>query len=141
MSIELLIANSDEDIAQCFAVFKELRPHLVESEFLPQIRRQQAQSYRILALKQDGRIKSVAGFRFAEFLAWGRVLYIDDLSTLQEARSQGFAELLLNWLIAYAKEDKCQGVHLDSGYARQAAHRLYLRKGFVLDAHHLSLTF
>lgn len=67
------------------------------------MRRQQIQGYQILALRHEGVIKSAAGFRFAEFLAWGRVLYIDDLTTLPEARAQGHADGLLDWLIEHVK--------------------------------------
>jgi GNAT superfamily N-acetyltransferase len=90
-------------------------------------------------LKHDGMVQSAAGFRFAEFLAWGKVLYIDDLTTLPEATSRGFAGTLMDWLVAHAKSSGCQGLHLDTGYTRHAAHRLYLRKGLQLNCHHLAL--
>ena len=135
------MANTDAEIESCFPAFKALRPHLEPSAFLPQVRRQQKESYQILALRHVGLVKSVAGFRFAEFLAWGRVLYIDDLSTLPGETSQGFAGSLLDWLIGHARSQQCQGIHLDTGYARHAAHRLYLRKGLQLNCHHLALEF
>ncbi len=141
MTAEIFFANTDEEIESCFPVFNALRPHIRREEFLPQVRRQQSQSYQIVALRHEGFVESAAGFRFAEFLAWGQVLYIDDLSTLPEARSQGYADSLLNWLIEHAKTRGCQGIHLDSGYTRYAAHRLYLRKGLQLNCHHLALEF
>lgn len=139
MTTKVFIAETDAEIASCFPAFSLLRPHLKQSEFLPQVRRQQTQSYQILALEHEGMVKSVAGFRVAEFLAWGRVLYIDDLSTLPGETSRGFAGALLDWLVDHAKSRRCQGVHLDTGYTRHAAHRLYLRKGFQLNCHHLAL--
>ena len=102
------------------------------------MRRQEAQGFQILALRDEGRVKSAAGFRLAEFMAWGRVLYIDDLTTLPEARGQGFAGLLLDWLAEYARQQGCQAVHLDTGYTRHAAHRVYLSKGFELSSHHMA---
>jgi GNAT superfamily N-acetyltransferase len=141
MTIEIFIANTDAEIESCFPAFSVLRTHLEQSNFVPQVRRQQAQSYQILALKHEGVVKSAAGFRFAEFLAWGKVLYIDDLTTLPKETSKGFAGSLLDWLIDYAKSNQCQGVHLDTGYTRHAAHRLYLRKGLQLSCHHVALEF
>lgn len=138
MSVEIFLADTDAEIEACFPAFQALRPHIELPSFLPQVRRQQAQGYRILALRHEGMVKSAAGFRFAEFLAWGKVLYIDDLTTLPDERGQGFAGSLLDWLIAHAREYQCQAVHLDSGYARHAAHRLYLHKGFLLTSHHLA---
>lgn len=139
MTTEIFIARSDAEIEDCFPVFSVLRPHVVRDDFLPQVRRQEAQSYRLLALRHQGRIKSAAGFRLAEFLAWGKVLYIDDLVTLPGETGQGFAGALLDWLAAHAREHQCRAVHLDSGYTRFAAHRLYLGKGFELRSHHLVL--
>ncbi len=127
------------DIEACFPVFSELRPHLAPEKFLAQVRRQEQQGYKILALRWNGEIKSIAGFRIAEYLAWGKILYIDDLSTLSAVRSQGFANTLLDRLIEFAKKSACDAVHLDSGYARHAAHRLYLNKGFELKSHHFVL--
>lgn len=139
--MEIFIANTDEEIHSCFPAFNALRPHVLEADFLPQVRRQQAQSYQIVALRHEGIVKSAAGFRFAEFMAWGKVVYIDDLTTLPSARSHGFAGMLLDWLVETARSSGCRGVHLDTGYARHAAHRLYHRKGFQLTSHHMSIEF
>ena len=48
---------------------------------------------------------------------------------------------LLDWLVQHAQENHCCGLHLDSGYARHAAHRLYLNKGLQLNCHHFALEF
>lgn len=141
MTTEIFIANTDAEIESCFPVFSALRPHIERTNFLAQVRRQQTQSYQILALRHEGAVSSAAGFRFAEFLAWRKVLYIDDLTTLPGETSKGFASVLLDWLINHAKYSQCQGVHLDTGYTRHAAHRVYLRKGFQLNGHHLALKF
>ncbi|PKD40590.1 GNAT family N-acetyltransferase [Methylomonas sp. Kb3] len=140
MTFDIFIADTDAEIQACFPVFSELRPHLKQEQFLAQVRRQRLQSYQILAVRQQGAVKSVAGFRFAEFLACGKILYIDDLPTLSGETAQGFAGALLDWLIAHAKAHDCRGVHLDSGHQRFTAHRLYLNKGFQLSSHHFSLT-
>lgn len=139
MATQIFIADTDAQINSCFPVFSALRPHLKQSDLLPQVRRQQKQSYQIVALRHDGVVKSVAGFRFAEFLAWGSVLYIDDLATLPGETSRGFGGALLDWLIELARTRGCDAVHLDTGYARHAAHRVYLRKGFQLSSHHMAL--
>jgi GNAT superfamily N-acetyltransferase len=129
---------SEERLSDCYPAFKELRPHLDLLGFLEQAQRQFKQGYHIVGLRVGDTYPSVAGFRFAEFLAWGSVLYIDDLVTKTDCRGKGYGSRLLDWLIEEAKARGCDAVHLDSGYARQAAHRLYLSKGFVLSSHHFS---
>lgn len=46
---------------------------------MAQIERQMSDGYRITILEDDSETKAVAGFRFGEFLAWGRIMYVDDL--------------------------------------------------------------
>lgn len=136
---DLFEPQSDAEIQSCFAAFHALRPHISEPDFLPQVRRQQNQGYRIVALRLHGEVVCVAGFRLAEFLAWGRVVYIDDLSTVPQARGQGCARAVLERVVEWAREQDCVAVHLDSGYTRHAAHKLYLRCGFEISAHHMTL--
>lgn len=139
MSIaDIFLPDDQEQTDACFEVFSALRPHLAREAFLAQVQRQQAQGYRIVALRDQGQVCSAAGFRLCEFLAWGRILYIDDLSTLPEHRGKGHAGQLLDWLVTHAEQQRCAAVHLDSGYARHAAHRLYLNKGFELSSHHMA---
>jgi GNAT superfamily N-acetyltransferase len=84
-------------------------------------------------------MKTCAGYRFLEFLAWGRVLYIDDLVTALETREKGYGSMLLKWIIEQAKLAKCDQVHLDSGPQRHDAHRLYLNHRFKIIGHHFAL--
>ncbi|MGE5452299.1 MAG: GNAT family N-acetyltransferase [Acidobacteriota bacterium] len=145
MTTSILQAQSDEDILSCFAAMSALRPHLAPEGFLAQVRRQEQQGYRLLAqvmpTESGDRVVSIAGFRLCEFLAWGPILYVDDLSTLPAFRGQGHASRLLDWLIEHARANRCQALHLDSGYARHDAHRLYLNKGLQMTSHHFAITF
>lgn len=138
LSPDIFLAHSDAELGSCFDAYAVLRPHLTRDQFVPQVRRQEAQGFQVLALRDEGRVKSAAGFRLAEFMAWGRVLYIDDLTTLPEARGKGYAGMLLDWLTEHARQQGCHAVHLDTGYTRHAAHRVYLSKGFELSSHHMA---
>lgn len=141
MERELFSPESEEELKLCFPAFKELRPHLSEKNFIEQVQRQKDQNYKIIAIKHKGIVPSAAGFRFAEYLAWGKVLYVDDLTTLPEHRGKGYASEIMDWLIEYAKTNMCRGLHLDTGHHRHAAHKLYLKKGLSITSHHLSLEF
>ena len=81
------------------------------------------------------------GYRVLNFLHSGKTLYIDDLSSLPEGRSKGYASALLDFVVEQAKQQNCQCVSLDSGQnpARYDAHRLYLKKGFNITSHHFHL--
>jgi GNAT superfamily N-acetyltransferase len=137
--MNILHAMSEAEIAACFPVIKVLRPHLVDAEFIPRVLRQQSQGYRLCYLRDAGIVVAAAGYRLLEFLAWGRVLYVDDLATLQEKQGSGYGGALVDWLIKQAREQSCDELHLDSGYQRHTAHRLYLGRGLKLSSHHFSM--
>jgi len=129
--------NADSEIRSCYTILHGLRPHLTNEEaFVRQIKRQLSEGYKLLCSEENGEIKAVAGFRFFECLAWGKVLYIDDLVTAPETRKSGHGGALLKHLIEIAKKEHCNQVHLDSGPQRHDAHRLYLNSGFKIIAHH-----
>lgn len=141
MQPQLYFPAVSEEISRCFPVFKELRPHLDEVDFVAQVCRQMAASYQIIGLMQAGLVVSAAGYRLAEHLAWGKILYVDDLATLSAYRGQGCAQKLLAWLINYARAQQCQGLHLDSGHQRHSAHKLYHKMGLSITSHHFALVF
>lgn len=131
-----------EQIRACFAVVRQLRPHLIDGDaFVEQVQRQQLQGYQLVYIQEGGEILALAGFRFLEFLAWGRVLYIDDLISDERTRKNGHGGKVLKWVIDQAKQAKCDQVHLDSGPQRHEAHRLYLNHGFKITGHHFALDF
>ena len=137
----ICLAESEEQILRCFPVMSELRPHLVEREFVERVRRQQRESgYRLAFVEESGAVRAVAGIRIAEFLAWGRILYVDDLVTTSAERSRGHGQALFDWLVARAKANGCAQLHLDSGVQRFDAHRFYLRHRMSISSHHFSLT-
>ncbi len=135
-------ARDPEQIRMCYKIMRQLRPHLTEEvAFVEQVQRQLAEGYHLAYLQEGEEVKALAGFRFLEFLAWGKVLYIDDLITDIETRKNGHGGKLLKWVIEQAKEAKCDQVHLDSGPHRHDAHRLYLNHGFKIIGHHFALDF
>lgn len=133
------IAASDDEIRRCFPVMSQLRTHLVEAEFVARVRLQEREGWRLAYVEDGGRVRSVAGFRYLENLAAGRVLYVDDLVTDSGERSKGNGQALIDWLMAQARAHGCYTLELDSGVHRFAAHRFYLRNRMDISSHHFLL--
>jgi GNAT superfamily N-acetyltransferase len=134
------VAESDPAILACYPLIAELRPHLTDPvAFLEQVRRQQAQGYRLVWIESQGIMRALAGWRLSEHLAWGRILYVDDLVTRAEDQGRGWASQLFDWLVAEAARAGCANLHLDSGVQRFPAHRFYLHKGMNLTCHHFEM--
>jgi GNAT superfamily N-acetyltransferase len=127
------------ELAATYPVVKQLRPHLEAHDYLERLERLMAAGYRLAAVRADGELLAVAGFRLGESLAWGRYLYVDDLVTAESARSLGFGKLLLDWLKAEARSNGCSELHLDSGVQRHGAHRFYLRERMDITALHIKI--
>ena len=127
-----------------YEAMRALRPaYASEADFVARVDgTQRAEGYRLVAAFVADREPAVsaAGFRIGHNLSWGRYLYVDDLSTLPEARGQGHAGALLDWLEAEARRLGCDQLHLDSGTGpeRFAAHRVYHAHGLAITAHHFA---
>jgi len=119
---------------------RQLRPHFEQEDaFIGQVRRQMAQERWRLAFVEDGdEVAAVAGFRLLECLATGKTLYVDDLVTSEDRRSQGHGENLMRWLEAHARKLGCQTFSLDSGTQRTGAHRFYFRMGMTIPSFHFA---
>ncbi|WP_199615278.1 GNAT family N-acetyltransferase [Paenibacillus alkalitolerans] len=138
---EIKFMATDSDIMETFAVMKQLRPHLSADEYAAQIKRMQdLYGYKLLAVVENNRVKSVAGYRLSESLAWGKYLYVDDLITDENSRANGYAALLLDWLEAEAEKCGFDQFHLDSGVHRHDAHRFYLKRKMKISSHHFQRT-
>ena len=138
--MNISLANSDQEIASCHAVMRELRPHIEEESFVSRVRCQQKYGYMLAYVQEASVPVAVAGFRIAQSLSWGRFLYVDDLVTLPDHRSRGYGAALLTWLAGFAAQQDCEQLHLDSGIQRKDAHRFYEREGMELMGHHFRKT-
>ena len=133
------IAETDTDILKCWKALKELRPHLVEDSFLATVKEMITEGYQLVFIEgEKDYAVSVIGFRYLQFTYNGKHFYIDDLSTLPEARGKGYAGILIDHVCHLAKQKGYHVVTLDSGHQRYNAHRLYLNKGFIIASHHFS---
>jgi GNAT superfamily N-acetyltransferase len=131
------------DTGLAFPAMAALRPHFAEERaFVARVDQvQRAEGYRLVGVFEDApHALAVAGFRVGHMLAWGRFLYVDDLSTLPEARRRGYGMQLLEWLRAEAERLDCDQLHLDSGVGpdRIDAHRLYFNAGLAITSFHFA---
>lgn len=137
--VKTLDIRNEAAVEGCFRLFVILRPHLTPESFRQRLEVQAEEGYSVVYVEQDGQIVALAGCRVANFMAWGRVFYVDDLIADPERRRTGLGGNLLDWLIAEGKRRNCDEMHLDTGYQRQDAHRLYLRKGMLFAGHHMAI--
>jgi GNAT superfamily N-acetyltransferase len=121
-----------------------LRPHYTsEAKVVDDVDKLlRPEGYRLVGVFEDGteHALAVAGFRVEHMLARGKYLYVDDLSTLPEARRRGYGRQLLDWLADEARRLECDRLHLDSAVRAERidAHRLYFNAGLAIEAYHFA---
>lgn len=139
VAMTVQVAETDAELRRICGVLLQLRPAFSEASLVAQIRSQMALGYRVAYVESCGEVLCVAGFVVGLKLAWGKHVYVDDLVTAEDKRSRGAGATMIRWLKAYAKSQGCTQLHLDSGVQRFAAHKFYLREGFIISAHHFAI--
>lgn len=133
---EIKIAITDTEIASCWEAIFLLRPMLERENFVSQIKNIQKEGYNLLYVQEDNQTVAIAGYRIYSMLYCGKMLYLDDLSTLEAHRGKGHASQLLNHLKEIALTQDCVSIQLDSGPNRTIAHKLYFKEDFTISAYH-----
>ena len=129
---------TDKEIEACFDVMSELRTHLKKDEFLSTVRHMETEGYKLAFIQEKEEVVAAAGYRIYSNLFMGKHLYVDDLVTRKNVRSQGYGEQMVKWLRNEAKNEGCNFYHLDSGTHRGEAHKFYFKQGFTIASYHFS---
>ena len=135
----IAVAKTDDEIQNCYAVMAELRPHLKPDAFLRKVKRQAENSGYKLVYLTDGEVKAVGGFRISEWLSGGKFLEIEDFVSKDGERSKGYGGELFDWLVDFAKREDCNQLKLVSHVRRFGAHKFYLNKRMIIEAHYFSM--
>jgi ribosomal protein S18 acetylase RimI-like enzyme len=132
MTATLRHAESDTEIAACFPVMRELRPHLTGAdELVSRVRGQMAAGYRILAAWDGGTVLGLAGYRPQENLIRGRFCYVDDLVVSPHRQRSGLGARLLDGVKAEARSRGLPFMVLDTALDNALGQRFYFRYGML----------
>lgn len=121
--------QSQKEILEAFPMMNQLRTHLDEKAYLDLVTEaREKDMYRLFALYDQGEIVAVTGFKPMITLYYGRFVWICDLVTDKNKRSNGYGGKLLAYVHEWAKENAYESVALSSGLQRTDAHRFYEEK-------------
>lgn len=121
--------QSQREILEAFLIMNQLRTHLDEKTYLDLVTEaKERDMYRLFALYDQGKIVAVTGFKPMITLYYGRFVWVCDLVTDKNKRSNGYGERLLSYVHKWAKENSYENVALSSGLQRADAHRFYEEK-------------
>jgi GNAT superfamily N-acetyltransferase len=133
--IDIRSIEQADDIAACYEVMAELRPHLKDVDcFVQQVMRQRDRGYRLSAAWINDRVIGAIGYRLQENLLYGTFVFVDDLVVHHDFRSHGIGARLLSTARDYAREQGCRQFVLDTGLHMPHAQRFYFSQGLLARA-------
>jgi GNAT superfamily N-acetyltransferase len=122
--------TSKADKRKAFRVLRELRSHLEPDEMETLYEQMREEGYRLFGRYDDDELVAVAGVTLGTNFYLGRHVFIHDLVTTEERRSEGHGGALLTHIHAWAVDRDCETVELESGLWREGAHRFYEELGY-----------
>jgi ribosomal protein S18 acetylase RimI-like enzyme len=129
-----VVANKNE-LERCYPVMKELRPHLSFEEYVSIYNESHiADKFEIVAIEQNDQIVAVMSYRFLSDYVRGKHVYIDDLVTTENVRSQGLGAELLKYAEGIAQNNNCKSLRLCTGIENEKGIKFYDRNGWTKRA-------
>jgi len=88
-------------------------------------------NYTMVGIFERGELVCYAGVSINTNLYHKRHLFVHELVTDEEYRSQGYGKMMLEYLGDYARVGACENIVLSSGLQREEAHAFYEKNEFV----------
>lgn len=137
LHVDLRRFTTPVELAACFDVMKQLRPHLASPQaFIEQVQRQFTAGYQLLGGVQGTTVVGLVGYREMENLLYGRFVYVDDLVVDASLRQAGLGARLLDTVRQEARHAGCAHFVLDTGLHMPLAQRFYYREGLLARGMH-----
>jgi len=119
-----------KELDNAYNVLKQLRTTLLYKEFEDLIYDMRHMEYKMFGIMESDKLITYAGVAVQTNLYHKRHLYVFDLVTDEELRGKGYGEMMLEFLVDYAKVCMCENIVLSSGFSKEKAHKFYRNNGF-----------
>jgi GNAT superfamily N-acetyltransferase len=134
--MEITELQTEEEYREVFPLMKQLRSYLTEDDFIRITGEMVWDGYRLFAVREGAETVALAGVAVRLNLGYGRHLWVYELVTKEDRRSEGLGKQLLDWLEDLARQEGCERIALSSNVRRKDAHRFYEEKaGYELRSY------
>lgn len=120
-----------KELFTAYEVVSQLRSSLSYKEFEDLIYDMRDMEYKMIGIMDGDTLITYAGVAVQTNLYYKRHLYVFDLVTDEKYRSKKYGEMMLEYLIDYAKMGMCENIVLSSGFEKEKAHKFYEKNGFT----------
>lgn len=124
------------EMVQQLPLIQCLNPNMEPARYEALLRLMLPQQYRMVGVFDGTTCLGLSGYWIGTKLYSGKYLEVDNFVVDEQYRSQGIGKLLIDWLTAQAAKHQCETMMLDAYVVNNAAHKFYLREGFVIKGFH-----
>jgi len=119
-----------KELEMAYEVVSQLRTALSYKEFEDLIYDMRHMEYKMFGLMKGDDLITYAGVSICTNLYHKRHLYVYDLVTSKKYRGKQHGKSMLEYLQDYAKIGMCEHIVLSSSFAKENAHKFYVKHGF-----------
>ncbi len=119
-----------------FPLIQYLNPKMTPARYQELLEQMLPHRYHMVGVFAADACVGLSGFWLGTKLYSGPYLEVDNFVVHEAYRSKGVGKLLLDWLTAHAQNQGCETMMLDAYVVNHAAHKFYLREGFVIKGFH-----
>ncbi len=119
-----------KELLTAYEVVYQLRTELSYDEFEDLIYDMRDIEYKMIGIMDGEKLITYAGVNVQTNLYHKRHLYVFDLVTDEKYRGQKYGEMMLDYLLDYAKMGMCENIVLSSGFEKEKSHKFYENNGF-----------
>ncbi|RNI32439.1 GNAT family N-acetyltransferase [Rufibacter immobilis] len=124
------------EMAQQFPLIQYLNPKMEPERYEALLRQMLPLNYRMVGVFKGATCVGLSGYWIGTKLYSGKYLEVDNFVVEEQYRSQRIGKHLLDWLTQEAERHQCETMMLDAYVVNHAAHKFYLREGFVIKGFH-----
>lgn len=135
-NIEIRRITEIDEMLQQFHLIRILNPKMEFERYAQLLQQMITYNYQMVGVFLEGKCVGLSGFWVGTKLYSGKYLEIDNFVIDEQYRSQRLGKLLVDWLTTEATRQHCETMMLDAYVVNHAAHKFYLREGFVIKGFH-----
>lgn len=129
-----------DEMLEHISVVQQLQSSLTSEEYKQMLPEMIPNGYAQVGVFDGEKCIGISGYWIGTKLYSGKYLEMDNVVIDSEYRSKGIGKMLCDWCIEKAQQNNCKKVMLDAYLENEAAHRFYLREGFIKRGYHFIKT-
>jgi len=120
-----------KELETAWSLLTQLKPALTYNEFEDLIYEMRDINYTMLGIFEQERLVTYAGVAISTNLSYKRHLFIYEFVTDKEYRKHGYAKMMLDYIVDYAKMGACKNIVASSELKEREVHKFYEKKEFI----------